>query len=105
MDGVTVVVGDHLHLNVPRADQQLLQVERAVPEGFLGLLLRHLHGLAQLLLVFRHPDAPATAAGRRLDHYRVADLLRRFYRFVGGSDLLRAGHHRHFGLPGQPACR
>lgn len=37
-------------------------------ESLLGPLLRDPHGFAKLFFVPRHPDAPATAAGRRLEY-------------------------------------
>jgi hypothetical protein len=63
-----------LHLDVPRRDEQLLQIERPVPEGGLGLSFGDLYGLAKALLILGHPDAPASATGRSFHHDRVADL-------------------------------
>ncbi len=105
MDGVPLVVAHDLHLDVPRADEKLLQVERPVPEGGLGLPFRDLDGLAELLVVLCDPDAASPAAGRRLHHDGVADLLGRLDGLVRRRGVVRAGHDRHVGLARQPAGR
>jgi hypothetical protein len=105
MDDVAVVVAHNLDLHVARPDEQLLQVERPVTEGGLGLSLRDLHGLAELLLVSGHPDAPAAASSRCLDHDGVADPSGCLDSIVGRGGLFRAGYNRHVGPLRQPAGR
>jgi hypothetical protein len=105
VDDVAVVVTHHLDLHVARPDEQLLQVERPVTEGGLGLSLRDLYSLAELLLVSGHPDAPATASSRCLDHDGVADPSGRLNGIVGRGGLFRAGYNRHVGPLRQPAGR
>jgi hypothetical protein len=105
VDDVALVIRHHLHLDVVRPGQELLQVNGAIPERRLGFPLCDLNGLAKLLLIFSHPDAASAAPGRRLYHDRIADLLCRLDRLVHRSGLLRAGHHRHVGLFRQPPRR
>ena len=74
VDDVTLVVPHHLDLDVTWPDEELLQVERPVPERRLRLLFGDVDRLAQLLLVLRHPDAPPAPACGRFDHHGVPDL-------------------------------
>ncbi len=69
-----LAVGDHLHLDVPRAGQQALQEHHTAAERALGLHPGALVGLGELLRGHDHPDAPAPAARGGLEHQRVADL-------------------------------
>ena len=71
-----VSVAEHLHLDVPRAFDELLDIEPAVAEGRERLGLRLRHEVMKLLGRARDADAAAAAAGRRLDHHGKADLLR-----------------------------
>jgi hypothetical protein len=82
VDYVPLVVAHHLDLHMARAGEELLEVERTVPEGLLGLLSGDAHRLAELLLVFGYPDAPAAPPCRRLHHDRVADHFGRLHRVV-----------------------
>src|SRR5215213_7164930 len=102
---MAVVVTHHLDLHVARPDEQLLQVERPVTEGGLGLSLRDLYSLAEFLLISGHPDAPAAASSRRLDHDGVADPSGRLDGIVDRGGLFRAGYNRHVGPLRQPAGR
>ena len=103
VDHVSLVIAYDLHLHVPGRDEQLLQIERPVTEGGLGLAFGHLHGLAKPFLLLGHPDAATPATGRGLHHYRVADPFRRLRRLVSGGDIVGARHYGHLCLPGQPS--
>ena len=70
-------VGEHLHLDVPRVDHRLLEVERRVAERGIGLALGRLERLAQRRGVVDPPHAAPAAAGDRLDEHREADALGR----------------------------
>src|SRR5690606_25100161 len=79
VDGVLTVAGD-LHLDVARATQVALEEDVARAESRLALGLRDLEDARELLLVLDHAHALAAAAGRSLEHDRVArdagDVLR-----------------------------
>ena len=75
MDGVAVLIGQHLHFDVPRMLDVLFQIDAAVAEGRLGLGPGLLQGHLQHQLVQRHAHAAPAAAGRRLDQHRKADLV------------------------------
>ena len=114
MHDVAVLVGEDLHLDVPRPREVLLQVELAVAERRLRLGARHRHRRRQLRRGVHHLHAAAAAAGRRLDQHRIADglgdrarLVLVLHRAVG------AGDHRDAGAacrpasprPCRPSCR
>src|SRR4051794_22201177 len=75
MDHVTVLIGEDLNLDVPRLLDVLLQVDAAVLESVLGLLLSLLESGLERDIVASHAHATAAAAGRRLDENRVADTV------------------------------
>ena len=94
-----LTVGQHLHLDVAGLDDRLLEVHAAVPEGALGLGRRHPVGLLDLVRPGHHAHAAATAAGRRLQQHRVADLAGQLGRLGGTRQaLLAARHQRHAGV-------
>ena len=73
VDHVAVLVGQHLHLDVPRVLDVFLQVDVGVAEGGLGLGLGLLQGRLQGQVVHGHAHAAAAAAGRGLDQHRKAE--------------------------------
>ena len=80
-------VADHLHLDVARARDELLDVDGAGAEGRVGLGLAARVGLVQLIDRRDHAHAPAAAAGERLDHdlRALAQALEEGPR-LGGAD-------------------
>ena len=70
-------VGEHLHLDVPRALDVALDEHAAVAEAGARLGGGALERLAALLGVAGDPHALAAAAGARLEQHRVADPLGR----------------------------
>src|SRR5690606_5273757 len=74
MDAVAVCVGQHLDLDVPRLDDELLDEDAIVTEGAFRLRARAREAVLQLLLVPGNPHALAAASGRGLDHDGIADL-------------------------------
>ena len=76
VDEVAVRVAQHLDLDVPRLLDELLDEHPVVAEARLRLGLARHEAFARLLVVVRDAQALATAAGRRLDHHRIADVLR-----------------------------
>jgi hypothetical protein len=63
VDGVAARVTDHLHLDVPRVLEKLLQKNRPVPERRLGLPPRALYGFSELggVVTARIPRPPPPA--------------------------------------------
>ena len=84
---VALAVGQHLHLDVARPRHELLEEQRAVAERGLGLALAAREGLVHLLGPRHGAHAAAAAAGRRLQHHRIAD--RRAPRLGLGADAER----------------
>src|SRR5207248_11693991 len=75
MDDVAVRVREHLHLDVARVDDQLLDVDVRVREVRLPLPPRALERLLPLRRVAHLLHALAAAARRGLDQERVAELV------------------------------
>ena len=98
VDGVPVGVGQHLDLDVARLLHELLDVERVVAEGSLGLAPGAGQGLLELLLLAHQPHALAAAASARLDHHWQADLLREGRGLLVGERPGGAWHDGHAGL-------
>ncbi len=68
-------VAEHLHLDMPRTFNQLLDIEPAIAEGRLCLGLRLRHEVMKLLGRARDADAAAAAASCRFDHHGKAGRL------------------------------
>ena len=75
-----VVVGDQLHLDVAGVGDDALHEHGRVAERLGALGAGALERLGELLGAVDAADAAAAAAGRRLDHQRVADALGVFER-------------------------
>jgi hypothetical protein len=75
VDGVAVLVGQHLDFDVARVLQELLHVDGRIAEGSAGFGLGHLHRIDQRRLGVHHAHAAAAAAAGGLDDHRVADGL------------------------------
>ncbi len=90
-------VAEHLHLDVARRDERLLEVEVAVAERGLRLGGRGLEGVVELGRVGDEPHPLAAAAGRRLQQHRVAELGGRGPRLGERRRAVGAGDERHVG--------
>ena len=75
VDAVAVAVDRDLDLDVAVLVEPLLEVQRVVAEGGLGLRAADRERLLELARRADHAHALAAAAGRRLDEHRVADAL------------------------------
>ena len=75
VDAVAVAIDNDLDLDVAVLVEPLLQVERVVAEGGLRLRAADAQDRLELARGADHAHALATAAGRRLDQDRIADLL------------------------------
>src|ERR1019366_2583794 len=78
VDAVTVRVAEDLDLDVARLFDELLDEDTVVAEGGLRFVATGREALARLGIVEGDAQALAAAAGRGLDHHRVADLARDF---------------------------
>ena len=92
------LVRQHLELDVPGPQHQLLQIHLVVSEAGLGFRLGLGVGGGQVLRPVTAADAPPAAAGAGLQQHRIA------HGFRGGQGLLHRGHravgtgsHRHAG--------
>ena len=74
MQLVAVMVGQHLHLDMPRPEYGLLQVDGAVTEGALGFPHRVTGQPSQILGAIHPPHTATAAASHRLDEHREAQL-------------------------------
>ena len=93
IDAVAVAVGDQLDLDVARLFDILLDEHAIVGERGLGLVGRRAEAFMRFGIVVGDAHALAAAAGRGLDHDRVADLLGDLHRLVGiGNRRQVTGH-------------
>jgi hypothetical protein len=94
---VAAAVSDHLHLDVARRRDQLLDVDLAPPERGPRLRLRRGVGARQCLGRFDDAQSAAAASGQRLDHHLGAGAQRRheFARLVQRHGPRQAARHRH----------
>ena len=98
VDDVAVRIAQHLDLDVARLLDEFLDEDAIVAEARLGLRLARGEALARLLVVVRHAQALAAAAGGGLDHHRIADVLRDLHRRVDVGDHVGvAGDRAHLG--------
>ena len=100
INGVAVLVGQHLHFHVARALQEAFHIHHRIAEGGFGFGLGHFHGLNQVFAFFHHAHtAPAAAAGSFDDH-GIAHAIGGLQDFVGvvGKRAVRTGHTGHAGF-------
>ena len=106
MNDVTVTIGNDLKFDVMRIDDQLLDINLFIPEGFLRLVTRAVKSRFEAWFIMRaaHP-APATA-GSGFNHHRVTDLPCDFNRIAFRlDDPIASRRHWHAGFPGLGAGR
>jgi hypothetical protein len=75
VDGSCRASRDDLDLDVVRLLDELLDEHAVVAEAVARLVAAGVEALVRLLVVEGNAQALAAAAGRGLDHHRVADLL------------------------------
>ena len=98
IDDVAVLVAEHLDLDVARIDDELLDEDAVVAEGRLRLGTGAGKALRHLDTRMRDAHALAAAAGGRLDHHRIADLVGDAHRgVVVLDDAEMAGNGRDLG--------
>ncbi len=74
---IAMMIGQHLHFDVPRVLDVLFEIDVAVAEGGLGLGPRLLQCRLERQIVRCDSHAATAAAGNRLDQHRKADVVRR----------------------------
>ena len=96
VDGVAVMVRQHLDLDVARAHDRLLEVDAIVAESAPRLGARSRQGGFELVRRRHQPQPLATPSRGGLQHHRVAELLGVARDLVEVGDRLeRSGDHRH----------
>ena len=106
MDDIAVAVAEDLHLDVLGARDVLLQEDRGIAEGALGLALRLVEQSGQFRLLLHHPHAAAAATEGGLDDEREPDFLRLLERQAAiGDGLVRAGKDGNLDAHGHGAGR
>ncbi len=88
-----MAVGDQLDLDMARLLDILLDEHAVVGEGGLGLVGRRAEALVRLGVVVGDAHALAAAAGRGLDHHRIADLVGDLHRLVGILQRVQPTRH------------
>ena len=94
MDDVAMRVAEHLDFDVARRLDEFLQEHALVAEGGARLRAGALEAFARLLFTVSDAHALAAAAGRRLDHHRIADGIRDLRRLIGVGDDPEMPRHR-----------
>ena len=95
VDDVAVRVGEYLHLDVPRIDDQLLDVHVGIGEVRLPLPPRRLEGPGGAVRRLDDLHALAAAARGRLDQQRIADRLAELEQLLDRDNRVgRAGDDR-----------
>ena len=97
---VARAVGEDLHLDVARLDHRLLDEDRRVAEGALGLPHAGLDRVPKVLRVVDPAHAAAAATGDRLHEQRVGQLARGRHQGVRVGARVDAGQGRYAGRPG-----
>ena len=98
MDDVAVRVAQHLDLDVPRLLDVFLDEDAVVGKARFRLARGGAEPVAHLRVGGGDAHALAAAAGRGLDHDRIADVARDPDRGLGiGDDVEMPGHGRHPG--------
>ncbi len=85
VDDVAVTVGEDLHLDVARAQNETLEKQRVVAERRRGFATCGDQGVGKVGGIVHEPHALAATAGRRLDQHRVADFGGTGDQFVVGQ--------------------
>ncbi len=93
MHDVAVRVAEHLDLDVARLLDVFLDKDPVVAKARFRLVLRAAEPLAQFGIVMRDAHALAAAAGRGLDHDRIADLPRDRDRMLGVRNDIEMARH------------
>ena len=102
IDDVAVLVAEHLDLDMARIDDEFLDEDAVVAEGGRGFRLRPRKAFRHLAGRMGDAHALAAAAGRRLDHHRIADLVGDLHGMRRVFDDRRDGRERSRPSPRPP---
>lgn len=104
MQGVSVLIGEDLDLDVPRFEDEFFEIDTGIAEGGLGFSLRCGKCLPQADIVVDGAHSPAAAASRGLYDDGIAELACEFEGFgLIGHGSCGARYDRDVSLLGQPA--
>src|SRR3546814_7118343 len=87
---IAMLVAQYLDFDMARAFDELLDEHAVVAEAVEAFALGRLESLADILLAIGQAHALAAAAGRRLHHHRIADLVGdadRMFRILDHADI------------------
>ena len=105
VNDIALLIGDHLHFDVPWIFDIFFEVHASVIKGFFGLLSSPFQSRSEFIVIAGHPHSFAAPASCRLDEHRVADARSKHQGFrlalnqtVAARHDRDAGSHRH--LPG-----
>ena len=99
MNDASMGVGHDLKLDMVRIDDELLDVDSGIPEGFLSFMARAMKASHEARLVVRDTHAATAPAGHRFNHHRITDFLRDLHRFLFVFDYsVAARSNRHAGF-------
>ena len=91
---ITMGVAEHLNFDVARLRDKLLNEDAVIAKAAGRLVLGRLEALARLLIIPRDAHPLAAAAGRGLDHHRIADLGRDLHSLIGILNEPHIPRHR-----------
>src|SRR5262249_43496996 len=86
MDDIAVLVAEHLNFDMARLPDIFLDENAVVAKARLRLGFRRVEAFLHLFAAIGDAHALAAAAGRRLDHHRIADLVGDLCRLFGVLD-------------------
>jgi len=94
IDAVAVLVGQHLNFDVARLGHEFFDEDTVIAKAVGRFVLRGFEAFLDLGFRPGDPHTLAAAAGRGLDHHRIADLARDLDRLVGVLDQPHIARHR-----------
>ncbi len=91
-------IGQNLNFNMARLDHKFFNEDAVVTKGVTRLIHRRAHAVRHIGRTVNNPHTFAAAAGRRLDHHRIADSLCGGHRLIYIADRpICSGHTRYAG--------
>ena len=93
MDDVAMLVAEHLDFDVAGIDDEFFDEDAVVAERGLCFRLRKLETFRNFGARMRDAHALAAAAGGRLDHHRIADLVGDLHRVLLVLDHAEEARH------------
>ena len=99
INAVAMRIAQNLNFDMARLGHEFLDENPIIAKAVRRFVLRRLKAFPRLFVIPGDPHSLAAAPGRRLDHHRIADLVRDLHRLVRILDQAHiAGHRRHVGL-------